>query len=167
VSPDRLETYGAVQADAGVVRQGHAGNRGAEAALGQSREERLVQRAPPVRCRPYEVQLTCDTDAPLVPYQLEQVADSYRYDRDVAALGHGCAVDAATGPDGSRPATLFAAEHATSRVYPRTSHTRPDGSTVPIDALSTRALTGAAGAAGQLFLSAHCAVRCAVVIKQC
>ncbi|QUQ64577.1 hypothetical protein [Kutzneria sp. CA-103260] len=81
----------------------------------------------------YEVQLICETDAPLVPYELEQVAHSYRYDRDVTALGHGCPVDATTGPTGSRLATLFAAEHATSRVYPRTSHTRPNGVTVAID----------------------------------
>jgi hypothetical protein len=84
--------------------------------------------------RLYEVQMSCDTDAALVPYKLEQVAHSYRYDRSVIALGQGCAVEATTGAAGTRLSTLFAAEQRTWRVYPRTRHTRPDGVTAPIDA---------------------------------
>lgn len=81
----------------------------------------------------YEVTLTADTDADLVPYSLEQVAQSYRYDRTVEALGHACAVKVTPRSGGVHLETLFAAEQATSRVYPRTEYLRSDGTGVPIE----------------------------------
>ena len=81
----------------------------------------------------YEVILTAETDTTVVPYQLEQVARSYRYERSVTALGHACAVEATTGPAGTTLRTLFAAEQQTARIYPRHELTRADGAVVPID----------------------------------
>lgn len=73
----------------------------------------------------YEVQLRCTPSSPILFYELEQIPDSYRYDRRVAALGLNTAAD----EDGPAIRTAFAAIAHTNRVYPRT--TGPDG--IPID----------------------------------
>jgi hypothetical protein len=73
----------------------------------------------------YEVSLACTPDAPTLPYELEQIPDSYRYDRKVPALG----VNAAVEVDGPTFRTSFAAIAETDRVYPRTE--AQDGT--PID----------------------------------
>jgi hypothetical protein len=82
----------------------------------------------------YEVMLTAHVNAPLVPYKLEQVAQSYRYDRTVPAFGHAGAV-AVSGHDDGRTAlsTLFAAEQRTMRVDARESFTDAKGIVWPID----------------------------------
>ncbi|MEU4607423.1 hypothetical protein AB0F43_30935 [Kribbella sp. NPDC023972] len=76
----------------------------------------------------YEVALTAATVSPLRNYELEQVAQSYRYDRTVPALGHGCPVIVETDPGTGRTLlrTQFAAEQQTARVYPRETLILPD-----------------------------------------
>jgi hypothetical protein len=85
----------------------------------------------------YEVVLTATTTAALVPYELEQVARSYRYDRTVEAFGHACPVDVTHDLSGPEPVTslrtLFAARQQTRRVHPRTELVLPGASPVPID----------------------------------
>lgn len=82
----------------------------------------------------YEVSMTADVDRPLVPYELEQVAQSYRYNRHVPAFGHACAVGVADNGDGtSTLSTLFAAEQQTKRVDARERFTAADGTVWPID----------------------------------
>lgn len=81
-----------------------------------------------IETRLYEVSLTARTKAVLVPYELEQVADSYRYDRQVAALGHACPVTTEVADGVTTLRTQFAAEQRTWRVYPRRQV-----DTVPID----------------------------------
>jgi hypothetical protein len=82
----------------------------------------------------YEVKLTALVDAPLRPYELEQVAQSYRYDRTVPAFGHAGAVEV-TDADGGRTtlSTLFAARQRTMRVDAREAFTSSDGTAWPID----------------------------------
>jgi hypothetical protein len=88
----------------------------------------------------YEVVLTADLTGPLLPYELEQVAQSYRYQRTVPAFGHACPVQittlpagAAGQPGGTRLQTLFAAEQRTDRVRPRTLLELPGTGPVPLD----------------------------------
>lgn len=82
----------------------------------------------------YEVRLTAATSAPLVPYSLEQVAHSYRYDRTVTTFGHNSPVETPPPPAAGAAGTTvfettFGAQVRTSRVHPR--ETARDGS--PID----------------------------------
>ena len=65
----------------------------------------------------YEVELRCQPSTRIVPYMLEQIPKSYRYDREVTALGINCAVD---GSGAQAQVTAFAAIAETDRVYPRT-----------------------------------------------
>jgi hypothetical protein len=82
----------------------------------------------------YEVTLTAATDSPLVSYQLEQVAQSYRYERTVDVLGLACPVRVERDRVGrSLLETLFAAEQNTDRVYPRNTLSLPGRSDVSID----------------------------------
>ena len=82
----------------------------------------------------YEVALTAHVNAPLVPYELEQVAQSYRYDRTVAAFGHAGAVEVSDHGDGRTTlSTLFAAEQRTMRVDARESFTDANGTVWQID----------------------------------
>ena len=89
--------------------------------------------------RLYEVQLTAETVARLVPYQLEQVAKSFRYNRNVPAFGHACPVEVTTVRDASnqtsrtRLRTAHAATQETARVHPRHELTIPGQPAVPID----------------------------------
>lgn len=64
----------------------------------------------------YEAQLSCKPGASVVPYELAQIPDSYRYDREVAALGMNAAVE----EQGGTFSTAFAAVAGTDRLYPRT-----------------------------------------------
>lgn len=67
----------------------------------------------------YEVVLAATTDATVVPYELEQVAHSHRYDRSVPAFGHACPVTVRSDGRRTRLRTEFAATEPTKRVYPR------------------------------------------------
>ncbi len=75
----------------------------------------------------YEVRLQATTTSPLSAYQLEQVAQSFRYDRTVEAFGHNSPVEldrTATGagaPVSTTLTTTFGAQICTSRVHPRTT----------------------------------------------
>lgn len=96
------------------------------------REQQFVDRDrtrgfPKWACDPnlYEVELACTVGGVLVPYELEQIPDSFRYDRRFPALGHNAAVLV----NGTTLRTAFAAVAETDRVHPRT-HTE-DGQ--PID----------------------------------
>jgi hypothetical protein len=78
--------------------------------------------------RLYEVQLAITSPEPARPYDLEQVAHSYRYRRDVPALGHACPVETRDHAGGGTTLrTQFAAEQPTWRVYPRESVTDRSG----------------------------------------
>lgn len=82
----------------------------------------------------YEVSLSAEIDSALEPYELEQVAQSYRYDRTVDAFGHAGAVHATSNSDGtSSITTLFAARQHTMRVDAREQFTGTDGTMWPID----------------------------------
>ncbi len=70
----------------------------------------------------YEVELRTTSGSPLVPYQLEQIPDNYRYDRVIAALGWNSAVF----QSGNTLETGYAAVARTDRIYPRTKDTDPD-----------------------------------------
>ncbi|MDQ1304702.1 MAG: hypothetical protein QG671_529 [Actinomycetota bacterium] len=102
----------------------------------------------------YEVQLICALDAPLVPYQLEQVQQSYRYERAVPALGHACAVDVTRAGGHTRLATMYAAEQATARVHPRRHVALPDGTVTTLDT-SFQALIADPIAAVTALVDAH------------
>lgn len=69
----------------------------------------------------YEVRLSCQPSVGTIPYDLEQVPDSYRYDRSVPVLG----INSAAAQEGDRFDTGFAAIARTDRVYPRVH--APDG----------------------------------------
>lgn len=69
----------------------------------------------------YEVRLTCTPSTAIIPYALEQIPDSYRYDRNVPALGMNSAVEM----EGGALHSAFAATAETERVHPRTQ--APDG----------------------------------------
>lgn len=86
--------------------------------------------------RLYEVTLMAETEATLVPYQLEQVAKSYRYDRSVMAFGQATpvvVVPAASSGNRTILQTAHAATQHTDRVHPRHELALPGQSTVPID----------------------------------
>lgn len=82
-----------------------------------------------IETRIYEVELSTDCPVPAVPHELEQVAHSYRYPRQVPALGHACPVMVAPGEGGyaTRLSTRFAAEETTERAHPRETVPGPDG----------------------------------------
>ncbi len=76
-----------------------------------------------IDARLYQVQMSATTDALLRAYQLEQVTQSYRYDRTVTAFGHNSpvTVDTPTGTAGTTTlVSTFGAQIATSRIHPRT-----------------------------------------------
>ncbi len=81
----------------------------------QDRTKKFVSWA----CDPniYEAKLSCKPSMPVVPYELAQIPDSYRYDREVAALGMNAAVEEQDGT----LSTAFAAVAETDRIYPRIS----------------------------------------------
>jgi hypothetical protein len=82
----------------------------------------------------YEVSLAAQVNASLVAYELEQVAQSYRYDRTVLAFGHAGAVEVSDNGAGlTTLTTLFAAEQRTMRVDARQSFTDCDGRVWPVD----------------------------------
>jgi hypothetical protein len=83
--------------------------------------------------RLYEVELIASTSARIVPYDLEQVAHSYRYDRAVAAFGHACPVEVSSHGSMVRLRTTFAATEQTWRVYPRQTFTDDAGIEHDID----------------------------------
>jgi hypothetical protein len=83
--------------------------------------------------RLYEVQLAVASGEPAIPYELEQVAHSYRYRRDVPALGHACPVEKHEHTGGTTLRTQFAAEAPTWRVYPRETLAGGDGNEIPLD----------------------------------
>jgi hypothetical protein len=83
--------------------------------------------------RLYEVQLAVTSSEPAISYELEQVAHSYRYRRDVPALGHACPVETHEHAGGTTLRTQFAAEEPTWRVYPREALADGDGNEVPLD----------------------------------
>lgn len=77
--------------------------------------------------RIWEAAVGCRASAPLQPYVLEQIPDSYRYDREVLALGFNCS----TEEDGDNVIrSAFAAVAETDRVHPRREGEREPG---PID----------------------------------
>lgn len=73
----------------------------------------------------YETELKAHPEREVEPYELEQIPDSYRYNRTVNALGWNCAVRE-TENEGF--ATVFAATAETERVWPR--RVGVDGSTL-------------------------------------
>jgi hypothetical protein len=74
----------------------------------------------------YEVELACTPSQTVLPYQLEQIPNSYRYDRAIPALGANAAVDVVAG---RTLTTVFAARAETNRIYPRTE----DAQGMPLD----------------------------------
>lgn len=82
----------------------------------------------------YEVELKASTNSELLDYELEQVAQSYRYDRSVKALGLATPVSVSRDEYGaSFLQTLYAAEQDTGRVYPREVLSLPGRADVAID----------------------------------
>jgi hypothetical protein len=70
----------------------------------------------------YEAQLTAETDAVVKRVDLEQVRESYRYERTVPIFGEATAAEIdLPGPDcgRTRMRTCYGAEAPTSRVFPR------------------------------------------------
>lgn len=63
----------------------------------------------------YEVQVSATLSKPVKPYILEQIPESFRYDRTVAALGTNCAAKVEENEIKSSSAPLA----ETNRVYPR------------------------------------------------
>ena len=106
--------------------------------------------------RLYEVTLTAETDAPCLPYELDQVAKSYRYDRTVAAFGISCPVHAETNHGTTTLTTSFAAGQETKRVHPRIELHLPGQNPVALDT-SFRALIADPVAALDALASAHLA----------
>src|SRR6266700_6107743 len=66
VDPDRFESHGTVQAFARGVRQCRAGDRGAEAALGEAGEQRVVQQAAAAGAPPTALDVDADLARPPV-----------------------------------------------------------------------------------------------------
>ncbi|WP_031070148.1 hypothetical protein [Streptomyces sp. NRRL S-118] len=83
--------------------------------------------------RLYEVVLSATVDAPVVPYELEQVAQSHRYERTVSAFGHASPVTCETRGERTILSTEFAAEQPTWRAHPRTKSKDADGRETLID----------------------------------
>ncbi|WP_448062653.1 hypothetical protein [Cellulomonas hominis] len=81
----------------------------------------------------YEAELAATTDTTLVPAELEQVAQSYRYDRTVPAFGHACPVDVTQDKGLTTLRTLFAATEPTWRTHPRQVATNGAGEQVRLD----------------------------------
>ena len=77
--------------------------------------------------RIWEAAVACQPSAPLEPYVLEQIPDSYRYDREVFALGFNCSTEET---DGGEIQSAFAAIAETDRVHPRLQGEKKPG---PID----------------------------------
>ncbi|NGO47834.1 hypothetical protein [Streptomyces ureilyticus] len=70
----------------------------------------------------YEVRLSAVPSVPIIPHTLEQIADSYRYDRQVPGFGHNSALVANDAGDGlTRLTTAHVAVATTDRVEPRTA----------------------------------------------
>lgn len=110
-----------------------------------------------VDLRLYEVQLAATTTADIAPYELEQVAKSYRYDRTVPAFGIACPVTVRPGtghPAEVRIETAYAAEQETDRVYPRTRLDLPTGAPTDIDTSFQSLATDPVAGIGAL-VSAH------------
>jgi hypothetical protein len=77
-----------------------------------------------VDTRLYEVQMSATVDTNVVPYSLEQVPASYRYDRAVNALGLSCAVEVERQTDPAagtytRLMTRYGSMTSTERILPR------------------------------------------------
>jgi hypothetical protein len=70
----------------------------------------------------YEAQLTAETGARILPVDLEQVRQSYRYNRDVPLFGEATAADIEwlSEPAGrARMHTCYGADARTRRIFPR------------------------------------------------
>jgi hypothetical protein len=101
--------------------------------------------------RIYEVELAAVCPSPVVPHDLEQVAHSYRYSRDVPALGHACPVQVLPGRGGTTVLrTRFAAEEPTDRVHPRLTAAGPGGAEIPIDTTFDAMIANPVGATGRI-----------------
>ncbi|MBT2543557.1 hypothetical protein J7E99_23405 [Streptomyces sp. ISL-44] len=83
--------------------------------------------------RLYQVVLTATLDVPVEPYELEQVAQSHRYERSVPAFGHASPVSHQEGNGHTTLRTEFAAMEPTWRGYPRRESSDAAGRQVPID----------------------------------
>ncbi|MFJ3713371.1 hypothetical protein [Streptomyces sp. NPDC090053] len=83
--------------------------------------------------RLYEVVLSAALDGIVEPYELEQVAQSHRYERTVAAFGHASPVSCTVQAEGSTLRTEFAATEPTWRTYPRNTSKDAKGREAPID----------------------------------
>lgn len=71
----------------------------------------------------YEAELAAETDSGILPVDLEQVRESYRYDRNVPLFGEATAaeIERLGGAAGGRTRmrTCYGADARTSRVFPR------------------------------------------------
>ncbi|MFC4586012.1 helicase-related protein [Sphaerisporangium corydalis] len=83
--------------------------------------------------RLFEVELTATGATEVIPYELEQVAQSHRYERSVDAFGHASPVSCKQENGHTTLRTLFAAEESTSRGYPRKFSKGRDGREGEID----------------------------------
>ena len=78
---------------------------------------------PHLDTRLYEVCLSATAETRLVPYDLEQVARSHRYERTVAAFGQACPVVVTRDPASATTtlSTAYGSTTATQRVHARTT----------------------------------------------
>ncbi|MEW1906175.1 hypothetical protein [Streptomyces sp. NPDC086147] len=83
--------------------------------------------------RLYQVVLTATLDGRIEPYELEQVAQSHRYERSVPAFGHASPVSHQEHDGRTTLRTEFAATEPTWRAYPRERSSDATGREVPID----------------------------------
>ncbi|AXE80830.1 hypothetical protein C5746_32100 [Streptomyces atratus] len=83
--------------------------------------------------RLYEVVLTATLDTSVEPYELEQVAQSHRYERTVPAFGHASPVSHREHDGRTTLRTEFAATEPTWRAYPREASKDSGGREVRID----------------------------------
>ncbi|MFE7326550.1 hypothetical protein ACFU8W_16470 [Streptomyces sp. NPDC057565] len=83
--------------------------------------------------RLYQVVLTATLDGHIEPYELEQVAQSHRYERSVPAFGHASPVSHHENGGRTTLRTEFAATEPTWRAYPRERSSNMAGHEVPID----------------------------------
>nr|WP_107053169.1 helicase C-terminal domain-containing protein [Streptomyces sp. NRRL B-24051] len=100
--------------------------------------DQLVDRARPydeayLDTRLYEVVLTATFDTSVEPYELEQVAQSHRYERTVPAFGHASPVSHREHDGRTTLRTEFAATEPTWRAYPREASKDSGGREVRID----------------------------------
>ena len=98
----------------------------------------------------YEAQLTADTDEQIVAVDLEQVRESYRYNRDISLFGEATAAEI-DQPDGqaggrTRMRTRYGADARTSRVFPRAKSLTGK----PLDTSFTRLIRDPLDALGDL-----------------